>query len=169
MALKTYIDSGVLISAVRGGNERWPHGATVSDVALSFLYDPLREYVTSDYVKVEILPRCMFHGNTAEQRFYEDFFRRSSTHVPSSDALLEFAIEEGGKTGIAGMDAIHVAAAVVASAEELITGERPEKLINQAKGLRVISIRPPKPIDNRLMTRIRKALKAKLRHLADRL
>ena len=135
MAVRTYVDSGVLISATRGPKQ-------LSEVALSFLYDPLREYVTSDYVKVEVLPKCVFHGNVAEQKFYEDFFGRSSTHVPSSDALLAFAIEEGGKTGIAGMDAIHVAAAVVGSAEELITGEGPEKLINQAKSIRVISIRP---------------------------
>ncbi len=149
VAVKTYIDSGVLISAVRGTNEQWAHGTKVSDVALSYLFDPLREYVTSDYVKVEVLPKCIFHGFSKERQFYEDFFRRSSTRVPCSDELLEFAIEEGGKTGISGMDAIHVAAAIVASAEELITGERPEKIINQAKGVKVISIRPPKSIDNK--------------------
>ena len=161
MTLRTYIDSGVLITAVRGGK--------LADVALSYLYDPLREYVTSDYVKIEVLPKCIFHGNAVEWQFYEDFFHRNSIHVPSSDELLEFAIEEGGKTGIAGMDAIHVAAAVVASAEELITGERPENSISQANGVKVISIRPPKQVDNRLWGRIRKTLKGKLLKLANRI
>lgn len=67
------------------------------------------------------------------------------------------------------MDAIHIAAAVVASAEEFITGERPEKPINQAMGVKVISIRPPKQIDNRLTTRIRKVLRGLLLNFANRL
>lgn len=135
MAVRTYIDSGVLISALRGEEE-------ISTVAISFLNDPLREYVTSDYVKIELLPKCIFHKNLEEQQFYEEFFNSSTTHVPNSDALLELAIEEGGKTGISGIDAIHVACAIVAEAQELITAERASKSIHRANGIRVISINP---------------------------
>ncbi len=135
MGIRTYIDSGVLIAAIRCEKN-------VADIALSFLYDPFREYVTSDYIKVEVLPKCMFYNNTDEKQFYEEFFKSSSIHVPSSDELLAFAIEEGGKTGISGIDAIHVACAVVADAVEFITSEKSAKPIHRANGIKVISINP---------------------------
>lgn len=133
--VRTYIDSGVLISALRGD-------ARVAATALSFLYDPLREYVTSDYVKVEVLPKSIFHNNADERQFYEDFFNSSKIHVPNSDDLLSFAIDEGAKTGISGIDAIHVACAIVAEAAELITSERVTKPIHRANGVKVTSINP---------------------------
>ncbi|MGB9486659.1 MAG: PIN domain-containing protein [Terriglobia bacterium] len=135
MALRTYIDSGVLISALRGEKD-------ISATALAFLNDPLREYVTSDYVKIELLPKCTFHKNHDEKRFYEEFFKGSAIHVPSSNELLELAIDEGGRTGISGIDAIHVACAVVAQAEELITNEKSTRPIHRANGIKVISINP---------------------------
>ena len=84
-----------------------------------YLNDPLREYITSDYAKIELLPRCTFHKNHDEKRFHEEFFESSVTHVPSSNELLELAIDEGGRTGISGIDAIHVACAVVAQERNL--------------------------------------------------
>jgi predicted nucleic acid-binding protein len=135
MAVRTYIDVGVLIAALRGEKN-------LAATALSFLYDPLREYVTSDYAKIELLPKCTFHRNEDEKQFYEDFFDSSEIHVPSSDELLALAIDEGGKTGISGIDAIHVACAVVAQAEELITAERSTKPMHRANGVKIISINP---------------------------
>ncbi|MGB9459229.1 MAG: PIN domain-containing protein [Bryobacteraceae bacterium] len=135
MPTRTYIDVGVLIAAVRGDK-------ALADTALSFLYDPLREYVTSDYVKVELLPKCTFHKNEDERQFYEEFFKNSMTRVPSSDELMTLAIDEGGRTGISGIDAIHVACALVAEAEELITTEKSTKPMHRASGVKVISINP---------------------------
>jgi len=135
VAVRTYIDSGVLIAALRGEEE-------IANTALFFLNDPLREYITSDYVKIELLPKCTYHKKDTEREFYEEFFRSSTTRVPSSEELLELAIDEGGKTGISGIDAIHVACAVVAQADELITAERATKPIHRAIGIKVISINP---------------------------
>jgi hypothetical protein len=132
---RTYIDTGVLITALRGSKD-------AADRALSYLNDPLRDYITSDYVKVELLPKCRYHKNTLEEQFYEDFFRRSTILVPSSDDLLALAIDIGGHTGISGMDAIHVACAVAAQAQELITGEKLTKPIHRANGVVVISVNP---------------------------
>jgi predicted nucleic acid-binding protein len=135
LAVRTYIDSGVLICALRGEQG-------VADTALSFLNDPLREYVTSDYVKIELMPKCTFHKNDSERQFYEEFFASSTIHVPSSNELLAVALDAGGRTGISGIDAIHVACAVVAQADELITAEKTTKPIHRADGIKVISIRP---------------------------
>lgn len=135
MAVRTYIDTGVLICALRGEKD-------MADYALSFLYDPLREYITSDYVKLELLPKCIFYQNQEEQQFYEAFFESNSIQVPCNEELLVFAIEEGGRTGISGIDALHVACALVAEASELITAERATKPIHRAVGVNVISINP---------------------------
>ena len=134
MAVRTYIDSCVLIAALRGEQ-------TISDAAMAFLNDPLREYVTSDYVKIELLPKATYHKQDDERIFYEEFFKTSTTHVPSSDGLLALALDEGATTGMSGLDAVHVACALVADAEELITAERTTKPIHRAKGVKVISIR----------------------------
>lgn len=135
MPVRTYVDVGVLIAALRAE-------APLANTALSFLYDPLREYVTSDYVKIELLPKCTFHKNDDERHFYEEFFAASHIHIPSNDELLALAIEEGGRTGISGIDAIHVACALVAQAEELITAEGTTKPMHRANGIKVISINP---------------------------
>jgi len=135
VAVRTYIDSGVLISALRGGG-------TVGPTAQSFLYDPLREYVTSDYVKIELLPKSIFYRNEEEREFYQGFFSSTKLYVPNSDELLAFALDHGGRTGISGIDAIHVACALIAGAAELITSEKPTKPIHRASGIKVISINP---------------------------
>lgn len=133
MGYRTYIDTGVLITALRGTKES-------ADLAISYLNDPLRDYITSDYVKVELLPKCRYHRNVDEEKFYLEFFEKSTIFVPSSDDLLALAIEIGGKTGVSGMDAIHVACAVVAQAQELITGEKITKPIHRTSGMTVTSV-----------------------------
>jgi predicted nucleic acid-binding protein len=136
--VRTYIDSGVLIDALRGTAE-------IASTAQGFLNDPLREYVTSDYVKIELLPKCTYYKKDIEREFYEEFFKGATTLVPSSDDLLALAIEQGCKTGISGVDAIHVACALVAEVTELITSEKSDSLlhsINGVNGIKVISTRP---------------------------
>lgn len=134
-SVRTYIDSNVLIYALRGDED-------LSARARAFLFDPLREYVSSDYVRVELLPKCVYHQNEEERLFYEEFFTSSAVWVPSSDDLLALAIEEGGRTGISGMDAVHVACAIVANASELITAEKSTKPMFRSVSVKVISIRP---------------------------
>jgi PIN domain-containing protein len=87
------------------------------------LNDPLREYVTSEFVRLEVLPKSVFHGRTAETEFYQTFFASSFQRVEINAALLEYALEDACITGVSGIDAIHIACAVFSGAEELITVE----------------------------------------------
>jgi hypothetical protein len=90
----TYVDSGVLIFAAKGTSD-------AAALALPFLQDPNREFVTSVYVRLEVLPKAMFHGNVDETAFYNGFFEHLNTRtVPTSVALLELAMEEACRTGI---------------------------------------------------------------------
>jgi predicted nucleic acid-binding protein len=134
-ATLTYIDSGVLIFAARGNSE-------TAALALPFLGDPSREYVTSDYVRLEVLPKATFHKQTVEVAFYNLFFATAARSIPTSEPLLKYALDEACKTGIHGLDAVHIACAVFAGADEFITSERPEKPIHRTKLVRVVSIFP---------------------------
>jgi len=63
-------------------------------------------------------------------------------HWPNNnDAVIKQAEEEAGKVGLSGMDALHVAAAVLMGADELATIEKPTKSIHRTQSIKVISIR----------------------------
>lgn len=134
--ITTYIDSGVLIAAARGDAE-------LSHLALPYLADPNRMYITSDYVRLEVLPKAVFHRRQEEEEFYNEFFRFNARTIPTSTALLEYALAEGCETGIQGLDAVHIACAVFAGAEEFITSEKPTAPLHRTQKVRVISIYPP--------------------------
>ena len=131
--ITTYVDSGVLIYASRGTEE-------AAQRALPFLKDTNRQFVTSDYVLLEVLPKSIFHKNKAETEFYQGFFQLNLRVVHTSNELLKLAMEEGCRTGISGLDAIHIAAAVFGGAEEFITTERSTKAIHRTRLIRVVSI-----------------------------
>jgi predicted nucleic acid-binding protein len=141
-ATLTYIDSGVLIFAAKGT-------ATAAALALPFLADPSREYVTSDYVRLEVLPKATFHKRTAEVAFYNSFFTTTTRSIPTSEALLKYALDEACKTGIHGLDALHVACAVFAGADEFITSEKTNRPIHRTKLVRVVSIFPREASDKK--------------------
>jgi len=102
----------VLIYAAQGDTD-------AARLALPFLADPAREYVTSDYVRLEVLPKPTRFGKNDEVAFYEAFFQLNTRTIPTSVALLELAMEEACRTGLSAMDAIHVACAVFGGVEEL--------------------------------------------------
>jgi len=131
----TYLDSGVLIWAATGRQAE-------SARARPFLVDPNRQYVTSDYVRLEVLPKAIFHKNKDEKEIYETFFGNCIRVIPTSIALLEQAMDEASRTGLSGFDALHVMCAVFGGAEEFITTEKLTKPIHRTKLVRVVSIRP---------------------------
>lgn len=136
MSVRTYIDSCVLLYAAQGTSGP-------AERALPFLFDPEREYVTSDYVRLDLIPHATFNKRLDEVAFYETFFSTAIRHIPTSPSLLSLAMELGCKTGVTGIDAIHVACAIFAGAEELITAERRTKPIYRTTAVKIVSINPP--------------------------
>jgi hypothetical protein len=102
----------------------------------------MREYVTSDYIRLEVIPKATFHANHSELEFYETFFQANIRCIPTSESLIREAMNEGCKTGISGIDALHIACAVFAGAEELITTEKTSKPMYRTKLIKVTCIRP---------------------------
>ncbi|MFO0969688.1 MAG: hypothetical protein U0793_29365 [Gemmataceae bacterium] len=107
----------------------------------TFWTTPVRYFCTSDFVRLEVVPKASFHGFDEECEFYEAFFESAKRTVRSSAALVLQAVEEAEQFGLSAVDALHVAAARRAKCAEFITAEKPEKPLFRVTGMAVISIR----------------------------
>lgn len=131
--IKTYIDSGVLIAAFRGVT-------TVALKAAEILDDSQREYATSLFVKLEVLPKAIYHQQQAEVNFYETFFAGCTYWANELEKILELAQKLASENGLGAVDALHVAAAISINADELVTTEKPSKPMHRITQVRVTSI-----------------------------
>jgi predicted nucleic acid-binding protein len=130
----TFIDSGVLITAATGTGE-------FLEKAMEVLDDPGRTFVSSDYVKLEVLPKAAYHGNEAEAEYYRAFFESVSRWTQPSPDLAMRALDIACRFGLGARDALHVAAAEREGAEELVTSEKRNKPLFRVTTLQVTSIR----------------------------
>ncbi len=130
--MKTFLDSGVLLHAWRGAN--------LSGAALKVLEDDTRQFVTSQMVRLELLPKARFERHTAEVAFYEDHFSDCVACEPLGEALGNEAEKLAVRYGLAGPDALQLAAAVRQGVEEFYTSEKPGKPMFRVKELKVISL-----------------------------
>ena len=132
----TFIDAGVLIAAARGS-------LVSSPMALAILDDPERSFASSLFVRLEVLPKALFHKRTDESAFYEEFFQSVDTWAPLETAFFEKALRVASDAGLSALDALHVAAALAVGADELITSEKPGKPIHRVPGITVRTIHFP--------------------------
>lgn len=133
MRKKTYIDSGVLIAAFQGIQ-------LVSIKANQILNDENREFASSQFVKLEVLPKANFNKQEDEVEFYETFFSAVIHWATDLEQITQDAYQLGCTYGLAAMDALHVAAAIQIKADELITTEKPTKPMHRVREISIISI-----------------------------
>jgi predicted nucleic acid-binding protein len=133
---RTFIDAGVLIYAARGDHE-------LSQRALAILDDPNRDYITSDFVRLEVVPKAIYNKRAEESAFYEVYFRFAAHIEKSSGQLVVEAQKEAEKAGLSAIDALHIAAARRAKCDEFITAEKQDKPLFRIENLNVLTIRPP--------------------------
>ena len=133
--IRTFIDAGVLIVAARGEDE-------IAERALEILKDPNREFASSVFLKLEVLPKATYNKRTDEVEFYEEFFGAVTYWANDIERIIQDAYQESCQSGLGAMDALHVMAAVSVGATEFITNEKPEKSIHRTNSIRVISIYP---------------------------
>ncbi|GFE67693.1 hypothetical protein [Chroococcus sp. FPU101] len=69
--IKTYINSGVLIAVYQGNNK-------VSIKAVNILDEENRQLISSDFVKLEVLSKALYHRQQEEIQFYQGFFASCS-------------------------------------------------------------------------------------------
>ena len=107
------------------------------------LADPERISIASDFVRLEVLPKALFHVNIAEANLYEAFFASAAEWVNTSAEVLAIAFDQARLQNLNAVDALHVAAALQADADELVTTERPTSALLRVTGLRTTTIYRP--------------------------
>lgn len=129
----TFIDSGVLVTAARGVGED-------SEKALEILADSSREFASSEFIKMEVIPKAIYNRKTAEAEFYESFFSAVTYWSNDIEKVIQDAYNIACQYGLAAMDALHVAAALSVGAEELVTTEKRTKPMHRVTSINVVSI-----------------------------
>lgn len=134
MALRrTYLDAGVLINA-------WQGEGDIAMRAMAVLDDPNREFVISDFLRLETLPKPSFHKNSAEVDFMETIFSSAADFVATTAVLSSHAVQLASTYDLSPIDALHVSAALSAKVDDFITSEKSTKPMFNVKGLNVTSL-----------------------------
>lgn len=128
--IRTYLDSGVLITAYNGIPE-------LKEQALRINEDPDRVFLCSPFVRLETTPNALFNKRGEEHRFHRMYFRRT---VMTNDLklILGHGFMEAASSGVGPMDALHLAAAHLLKANEFITTEKPGKSIHRSSLVKVV-------------------------------
>ena len=118
---RVYVDSCVLMVAFKAEEP------DLSDAALALLDDPDTEHLYSRITELEVVPKPTFHRMAEECEFYRVCFE-SSVRVRCTEDIVDDALSIGMRNGLGAGDSLHVACAVAAGADELVTSEKKTKL-----------------------------------------
>jgi hypothetical protein len=113
---------------------------SLSTQAMAILDDESREFITSDFVKLETLTKPTYNKRENEVEFMEAFFANATQLAEVNQALIESALDLGKAHGIAAMDSLHLAAAISADADEFVTAEKPSKPMFRVTAIRLTSL-----------------------------
>jgi predicted nucleic acid-binding protein len=119
MGLHTYIDANVIINSFLDDQ-------SLKARAKSAMFDSERDYLFSDYLWLETMPKMLYNKRFDQAATTLAFFEKAS-FVPASQQIIDKARELASKFGLAAMDALHASAAIVGGAREFLTFEKPEK------------------------------------------
>ena len=127
---RTFLDAGVLIAAARSvGPDQ--------DRALRLLEDPSRVFLTSPYVQLEVVPKAIYFKKHLERSFYEKFFK-NAVWYRQLEKIEAAAQIEASRSGLAAIDALHLAAAHLSHADEFVTTEKPNKPVHRTSLVKVV-------------------------------
>lgn len=129
----TFIDSGVLVTASRGVED-------LANRAITILASADREFASSVFIKLEVLPKAIYYRQTDEAEFYQTFFSAVTLWANNKEQVIQDGHNIACKYGLAAMDALHIAAAISVGAEEFITTEKPTKPMYRVTDIKVISL-----------------------------
>lgn len=133
MAIVTYLDTNCLIAVADSEALRLGKVFALLDNAQrSFMYSP--------FIELETLPLAIHYRNKARERFFRSYINRCAHFSSNLPAILNEALRQAEKYGIVGIDACHIAAAIVGLADEFYTFEKATKPMFRTKDLKVISL-----------------------------
>ena len=102
--------------------------------------DDRREFITSDNVKLELLPKPTFEKRRVELEFYKEHFDSTVANEPFNRELGDSALALARRYGLSAGDALNIAAAIRQGVDEFVTSELPGKPIFRVAGIKVVSI-----------------------------
>jgi hypothetical protein len=126
----TFVDANVLVAAWRGNEELCLKAMEVID-------DPDREFIVSDYLILEVIPKPTFFGNNAEVEFMVSFIDSASLKVNGTPLITAQAIELACQYGLSAMDALHAEVAIAGKADVFITIEKTTRPLHRVREIRV--------------------------------
>lgn len=132
----TYLDSGILIAAFRGVGD-------IANRALTILDDPEREFIISDFLRLETISKPTFNKILPEIAFMSAFFECASANIDASPLLTEQALQIACKYDLHPFDALHISVAITAKVDEFITLEKSTKPMFRVNELRMVSLHIP--------------------------
>jgi predicted nucleic acid-binding protein len=128
--MRTFLDTGVLIAGARGSGEQ-------QEKVLRIFEDSDRVFVASPFLYLELMPKAIFNKSHLERTFYEKYFR-GTEWVKDVAGITVVAQREAEVAGLGALDALHLAAAHLAQADEFITTEKPGKSIHRSSLVKVV-------------------------------
>lgn len=136
MATRTFVDAGVIIDAARGNQP-------LSAAAFRLTVDTDRTFLTSPFLYLEVVPKALYYRQTRELALYRSYFENPDVvWWRDLDACYDLARTEAERCGLNAQDALHVAAAHLLGADELITTEQPGRSIYRTQLVRVVQLLP---------------------------
>lgn len=133
MTTLTYLDSSCLIAIADGEAHR-------AFKVLSLLSDPQRKFIYSSFVSLETLSLAIHYRNQDRIKSFREYLNYCSTISSNLPEIMNEAQRQAEKYGVVGIDACHIAAAIVGAADEFYTFEKPTKPMFRSKEIRVISL-----------------------------
>jgi predicted nucleic acid-binding protein len=113
----------VLIAAARADQAE-------AEPSLRVLDSNERQMLTSVFLRLEVHPKVAFHAYPQQRTFLNEFFMDPFLEWASDlNGVVNLAISEAERYGLAAMDALHVAAALLLRTDQFITTEESGKPI----------------------------------------
>ena len=130
---RTFLDANVLIHAFRGTGQLTRDAQDVID-------DDTRDFVVSDILRLELIPKSHFNRQFAEEQFYKDYFSAAVTVIQTTPELVQDAETEAKSNGLSAADALHITAAKQGRVDEFITTEKSTKPLFRVQGMVIQSL-----------------------------
>ena len=93
---------------------------------MSILESSNRVFLATPFLALGVVPKAAFNRQHLELLFYERYMASATTYR-GLNQIERVAGTEAARCGLATMDALHVAAAFLLKADELVTTEKPGK------------------------------------------
>lgn len=91
-------------------------------------------------VLLELMPKARFEKRRGELEFYQAHFDEVLAIEPLSEELGREAEKLAGRYGLAGADALQIAAAIRQKVDQFVTSEKPGRPMFRVKEIRIVSL-----------------------------